>query len=55
MFGCFDNCVGVYVICLLVIMVFSIVCTVFLYRMVYVHLFLFVLLPPSENSIAVGK
>ena len=54
MWGCFDNCVGVLVIC--VFTVFCIVCTVFLYCFVYVYLFLFVLsvlvalLPPSENS-----
>ena len=60
MWGCFDNRVGVVVICVLVFPVFCIVCTVFLYCFVYVHLFLFVLsvqvqglLPPNENSIAV--
>ena len=42
MCGCFDNCVGVLVICVLVFTVFCIVCTVFLYCIVYVHLFLFV-------------
>jgi len=36
MCGCFDNCVGVLVICVLVFTVFCIVCCV------YVHLFLFV-------------
>ena len=40
--GCFDNCVGVLVICALVFTVFCIVCTVFLYCFVYVYLFLFV-------------
>ena len=39
----FDNCVGVLVICVLVVTVFCIVCTVFLYCFVYVYLFLFVL------------
>jgi hypothetical protein len=39
---CFDNCVGVLVICVLVFTVFCIVCTVFLYSFVYVYLFLFV-------------
>ena len=29
--GCFDNCVGVLVICVLVFTVFCIVCTVFWY------------------------
>ena len=43
MCGCSDNCVGVLVIGLLVFTVFSIVCTVFLYCLVYVYLFLFVL------------
>jgi hypothetical protein len=33
--GCFDNCLGVLVICVLVF-------TVFLYCLVYVYLFLFV-------------
>ena len=42
MCGCSDNCVGVLVICVLVFSVFCIVCTVFLYRFVYVYLFLFV-------------
>jgi len=58
--GCFDNCVGALVICVLVFTVFCIVCTVFLYCFVCVYLFLFVLsllmqglLPPSENSIAI--
>ena len=39
----FDNCVGVLAICVLVFTVFCILCTVFLYCFVYVHLFLFVL------------
>jgi len=39
---CFDNCVGVLVICVLVLTVFCIVCTGFLYCFVYVHLFVFV-------------
>jgi len=45
MWGCFDNCVGVLVICVLVYRytVFCIVWTVFLYCFVYVYLFLFVL------------
>ena len=34
---CFDNCVGVLVICLLVLTVFCIICTVFLYCFVYVY------------------
>jgi hypothetical protein len=41
--GCFDNCVGVLVICEPVFTVFCIVCTMFLYYFVYVYLFLFVL------------
>ena len=42
MWGCFDNCVGVLAICVLVFTVYCIVCTVFLYCFVYVYLFLFV-------------
>jgi len=34
--GCFDNCVGVLVICVLVFTVFCIVCIVFLYCFIYV-------------------
>jgi hypothetical protein len=41
--GCFDNRVGVLVICVLVFTVFYIVCTVFLSCSVYVYLFVFVL------------
>ena len=40
--GCFDNCVGVLVICVLVFTMFCIVCTVFLYCFGYVYLFSFV-------------
>jgi len=36
--GCFDNCVGVLVICVLVFTVLSIFCTVFLYCFFYVYL-----------------
>ena len=39
-FGCFDNCVGVFVICVIVSAVFCIVCTVFLYCFVYVYFIL---------------
>jgi hypothetical protein len=42
MWGCFDNCVGVLVICVLVFTVFCIVCTAFLYYFLYMYLFLFV-------------
>jgi hypothetical protein len=38
---CFDNCVSVLVIGVLVFTVFCIVCTVFLYCFFYVCLFLF--------------
>jgi len=62
MWGCFDNCVGVLVICVLVFPVFCVLFTVFLCCFVYVYLFLFVssvlvqeLLPLSENSITVSK
>jgi len=41
MCGCFDNYVGVVVICVLVFTMFCIVCTVFLYCFVHVYLFLF--------------
>jgi hypothetical protein len=43
MWGCFDNCVDVLVIRVLVFTVFCIVCTVFLYSFAYVYLFLFIL------------
>jgi len=39
MFGRFDNCVVVFVICLFVFTVFCIVCIVFLDCFVYVYLF----------------
>ena len=42
MCGCFDNCVDVLVICVLVFTVFCVVCTAFFYSFVYVYLFLFV-------------
>jgi hypothetical protein len=49
-------CVG-FVMCVLVFTVCCIVCTVFLYCLVYVYVFLLVLsvLPPSDNSIAVNN
>jgi hypothetical protein len=40
--GCFGNCVGVLVICVLVFTVFCNVCTVFFYCFIYVYLFIFV-------------
>ena len=40
--GCFDNCVGILVICVHVFTVFCIVSTVFLYCFIYVYLLLFV-------------
>jgi len=43
MCGCFENCVGVLVICVLEFLVFCIVCTMYLYCFVYVYLFLFAL------------
>ena len=43
MCGCFENCVAVLVICMLVFTVFCTVCTAFLYYFVYVYLFLHVL------------
>jgi hypothetical protein len=54
MCGCFDNCVGVLVICVLVFTVFCIVCTVFFYCFVYVYSYLLLvygLLPPSDNYV----
>jgi len=43
MWRCFDSYVDVLVICVTVFTVFRIVCAVFLYCFVCVHLFLFVL------------
>jgi hypothetical protein len=45
MCGCFDNCVGVLVTCVLVFIALCVVCTrtVFLYCFVYVYLLLFLL------------
>jgi hypothetical protein len=43
MYGCFDNCIGVLVIFVLVFTVFCIVFPVFWYCLFYVYLFLFVL------------
>jgi hypothetical protein len=40
MCGCFDNCVGVSVMC---VVVFTVFCFELLYSFVYVYLFLFVL------------
>ena len=41
MCGCFDNCVGILVICVLVFPVFYIVCTVFLYfSFMYIYSYL---------------
>jgi hypothetical protein len=37
MCGCSDNCVGVLIICVLVFIVFCIVCIPFLYRFVYIY------------------
>jgi hypothetical protein len=42
MYGYFDNCVGILLICVLAFTVFRIICTVFLYCFLYVYLFLFV-------------
>ena len=44
MWGCFDNCFGVLVICVLVFTVFFIVCTAFLYCFIlYIYFYLFCL------------
>jgi len=48
MCGCFDNCVGVLVICIHVFIVF-------MYCFVYEDLFLFVTNVRSENSITVNN
>ena len=42
MYVCFDNCVGVLVMCALVVTVFCIVCTVFLYCFLYVYSFILI-------------
>ena len=39
---CFDNCMGISVMCALIFTVFCNVCTVFLYCFFYVYLFSFV-------------
>jgi hypothetical protein len=44
--GCFGNCVGVLVMCVLVFTVFCIVWTMFLYFFFYAYLFLFVFSVP---------
>ena len=41
--GCFDNCVGIVVVCVIVFTVFCIVYTVVLYFFIYIILFLFIL------------
>jgi hypothetical protein len=54
---CFENCVGLLAICVLVFIVFCMVCTVFFFCIVsfmYIYSYLF-LLPPSENSIVVSN
>ena len=52
--GCFDDCVGVLVICALVFTVFCIVCTVFLYCFVYVYLILICFACTSVRTTATG-
>ena len=42
-YGCFDNCVGVLVICVLVFTVFCIVCTVLCILFMYIYSNLFCL------------
>ena len=57
--GCFENFVGVFVICILVFTVIRIVCTAFfIVSFIYIYFYLLLLqglLPPSENSIAVNN
>jgi len=54
MCGCFDDCVGVLVICALVFTVFCIVCTVYLYCLVYVYLILICFVCTSVRPTATG-
>ena len=51
--GCFDNCVGVLVICVLLFTVFCIVCTVFLDCFVYVHIILICFVCTSVRTTAI--
>jgi len=44
MYGCFDKCVGVLVICVLVFTVFCIVCTV-LYLVSFMYVYSYFFLP----------
>jgi len=66
--GCLDNSVGLMVICVHVLsfavfcLLFVLCCYTFSFMYIYLYIFLFVLpvlveglLPPSENSIVVGK
>jgi hypothetical protein len=55
MCACFDKCVSVFMVCVLVFIVFCNVCTVFLYCIIYLYLFFFVLLLLSANSILVSS
>ena len=59
MCGCFDNCVGVLVICVLVFNAFCIVCLCFcIVSCMYIYSYLLLVLglpPPRENSTAVSK
>ena len=52
MCGCFDNCVGVLVICVLVFTVFCIVCTVFLYCFFHVYFNLICIVCTSVRTTA---
>ena len=42
MCGCFDNCVGVLVTCVLAITVFSIICTVLFCLYIYIYIFILI-------------
>ena len=60
MCGCFDNYVGVLVICILVFTVFCIVCTVFFFIVSFMYIYPYLLLvqgllPHTENSIAANN
>ena len=54
MCGCFDNCVGVLVICVLVLAVFRIICTVLFYGFVYVYFILICFVCTSVRATDIG-
>jgi len=54
MCGCFDNCVGALVICVIVISVFCIVSTVLLYCFLYVYFILICFVCTSVRNTTTG-